>query len=85
MAEKKYRSHHLETGITVKWEHVKEQSREWEMRDSSGYSIPHTSNRLDLIYTLASKNDISSQRVEAYAQDTYRWTGSEGETFYTLC
>ena len=85
MAEKKYRSHHLETGVTIKWEHVKEQSREWEMRDSSGYSIPHTSNRLDLIYTLASKNDISSQRVEAYAQDTYRWTGSEGETFYTLC
>ena len=85
MAEKKYRSHHLETGVTIKWEHVKEQSREWEMRDSSGYSIPHTSNRLDLIYTLASKNDISSQRVEAYAQDTYRWTGSEGESFYTLC
>ena len=85
MAEKKFKSHHLESGLTIKWEHIKEQSREWEMRDSSGYSIPHTGNRLDLIYTLSSKNDMSSRRVEAYAQDTYRWTGSEGETFYTLC
>ena len=85
MIMKKLRHHELEGGVTIKWEHVKEQSREWEMRDSSGYSVPHTADRLDLIYTLASKNDMSSRRTEAYLQDTYRWTGSGGETFYTLC
>lgn len=84
MAERKFLHHRVEAGLTFKWEHVKEQSREWEMRDSSGYSIPHNGQRLDLIYTLSSKNDMSSRRIEAYAQDTYRWTGSEGETFYTL-
>jgi len=85
MAEKKFRSHYAEVGLTIKWEHVKEQSHEWEMRDSSGYSIPHTSQRLDLIYTLSSKNDMSSRRIEGYAQDTYRWSGNEEMTFYTLC
>ncbi|MBR1932613.1 MAG: carboxypeptidase-like regulatory domain-containing protein [Prevotella sp.] len=91
--DKKLRRHDIEAGIALKWEHIKEQNREWEMRDSSGYSVPHTDNRLDLIYTLASQNDLSSRRFEGYVQDSYRWsTGSESDddeeeprqTFYTL-
>ena len=93
MYEKKLRKHHIESGLTLKWEHIKEQSREWEMRDSSGYSIPHNESRLDLIYTLASKNELDSRRTEGYVQDTYKWNsggsnnnGDEEEklTFYTL-
>ena len=52
------------------------------MRDSSGYSIPHSADRLDLIYTLDAKNDVKSHRIEAYIQDTYRF--AKGETYYTL-
>ena len=78
----KTRQHAIEAGLTYKTEHIKEQSREYEMRDSSGYSIPHTADRLDLIYTLAAKNDIKSHRIEAYIQDTYKF--SKGENFYTL-
>jgi hypothetical protein len=52
------------------------------MRDSSGYSIPHSAERLDLIYTLSSKNDVKSHRIEAYVQDTYRF--AKGENFFTL-
>ena len=74
--------HDIEAGITYKIEHIKEQSREYEMRDSSGYSIPHSADRLDLIYTLDAKNDVKSHRVEAYIQDTYRF--AKGETYYTL-
>ena len=76
------RRHSIEAGITYKIEHIKEQSREYEMRDSSGYSIPHSADRLDLIYTLVTKNDVRSQRIEAYVQDTYRF--SKGSTFFTL-
>ncbi len=76
------RHHDIEAGITYKTEHVKENSKEYEMRDSSGYSIPHTADRLDLIYTLAANNDIKSQRIEGYVQDTYRF--SKGDTYYTL-
>ena len=83
MVNKRFRKHDLEAGVTMKWEKIKEQSREYEMRDSSGYSVPHTGDRLDLIYTLVSKNAMSSQRIEGYAQDTYRWQ-TAGESFYTL-
>ena len=78
----RFHQHDVEAGLTYKWEHIKEQSREYEMRDSSGYSIPHTSNRLDMIYTLSSKNNISSNRTEGYIQDIFRW--HHGETHYTL-
>ena len=93
MVNRRLRRHDIEGGLTYKWEHVKEQSREYEMRDSSGYSVPHTGQRLDLIYTLSSQQDMKSTRVEGYVQDTYRWsTGGAGaagvpetgETFFTL-
>ena len=91
MATRRLRRHDLEAGVTMKWERIKEQSREYEMRDSSGYSVPHSEDRLDLIYSLGSTNDMTSRRVEGYIQDTYRWSSSkdeEGEsaraTYYTL-
>lgn len=82
----KTKRHDLEGGITMKWEEIKENAREYEMRDSSGYSIPHKPDRLDLIYSLDSKNKISSTRLEAYLQDTYRFqTGyTEKPNLWTL-
>ena len=74
--------HDFEAGITYKIEHIKEQAKEYEMRDSSGYSIPHSADRLDLIYSLAAKNEVNSHRIEAYVQDTYRF--SKGDNFFTL-
>lgn len=76
------RRHNIEVGISLKLEKIKEQAHEYEMRDSSGYSIPHSANRLDMIYTLSAKNNISSNRIEAYIQDTYRW--NKGNSYYTL-
>ena len=82
MLSRRLRQHDIEAGLTYKWEHIKEQSREYEMRDSSGYSIPHTGNRLDLIYTLSSINDMKSKRIEGYIQDIFRW--HRGDTHFTL-
>ena len=92
MFQKRLRRHEIEGGLTYKWEHIKEQSREYEMRDSSGYSVPHTGNRLDLIYTLSSRQDIRSTRIEGYVEDIYRWSTGDGydysedtpQTHYTL-
>lgn len=72
------KGHHIQTGITWKHEIIKENSREWEMRDSAGYSIPHTGNRLDLIYNLRSGNRISSDRLEMFGQDTWRFSNPAG-------
>ena len=76
------RRHDFEAGITYKTEQIKETSREYEMRDSSGYSIPHSANRLDLIYTLSARNDIKSHRIEAYIQDVYHF--NKRDNFFTL-
>lgn len=85
MLNHKTKRHTIDGGLTYKIEHVEENSREYEMRDSSGYSIPHTGDRLDLIYTLNSRNTLNSHRIEGYIQDTYKFTsGEENSTFYTL-
>ena len=76
------RRHDFEAGITYKTEQIKETSREYEMRDSSGYSIPHSADRLDLIYTLSARNDIKSHRIEAYIQDVYHF--NKRDNFFTL-
>lgn len=85
MLKHKVKRHDMEAGLTYKVEHVEEKSREYEMRDSSGYSIPHSADRLDLIYSLNSFNELNSHRIEGYVQDTYRFTsGVENQTLYTL-
>ena len=38
------RRHDFEAGLTYKIEHIKEDAKEYEMRDSSGYSIPHSAD-----------------------------------------
>ena len=66
------RNHTLLAGIAWKHDKIHENAREWESRDSSGYSIPHTGNDLMLIYNLKSKNAISTNHMETFVQDTWR-------------
>lgn len=71
--------HRLAWGTELRREVFKERSREWEMRDSAGYSLPHQNDKLELIYSLNHpEQEISSTRVSAYLQDTYRMTSSLG-------
>jgi len=64
--------HDIAAGLMFRHEYVSEKSRQWEYRDSSGYSMPHTPDRLEVIYNLYGDNTITSDHVELYAQDTYR-------------
>lgn len=85
IARHKTKRHDMEASLAIKFEKVKENSTEYEMRDSSGYSIPHTADRLDLIYSLRSQNEIDSRRIEGYLMDTYRLaTDGEKQSFFTL-
>ena len=85
MVNHQARTHDIEGALTMKFEDIKEKASEYEMRDSSGYSIPHNPNRLDLIYTLRSENHINSNRIEGYLQDTYRFAShGERQSFFTL-
>lgn len=65
-------NHTIQTGIGWKHEKVRENSNEWEYRDSSGYSVPHTGNDLQLIYNMRATNTINASHFELFAQDTWR-------------
>lgn len=62
------------------------------MRDSAGYSIPHTGKDLYMYYSMKARNELNANRIEAYLQDTYRFTsggdstqsGDIRQTRYTL-
>lgn len=64
--------HNLSYGVTYKHETMYERAREWELRDSAGYSLPFDPDALKVIYNLTSNHDVSSNRLEFYAMDTYR-------------
>lgn len=84
MFRHKAKQHELQAAATYKIEHIEEASREYEMRDSSGYSVPHTGKDLYMIYSLNARNEMNANRIEVYAQDTYKFTGNDERTFYTL-
>ena len=85
MLNHKMKHHDIEAALTYKMEKVEEKSKEYEMRDSSGYSIPHTPDRLDMIYSLNSTNEINSHRLEGYIQDAFKFSsGTDNATYYTL-
>lgn len=72
------KSHHIETGIGFRHESIRERSREWEYRDSSGYSMPHNPEALEIIYNMRGNNSINSNHIEFFAQDTWRRETSKG-------
>lgn len=80
----KTRQHQIQAAATYKIEHIEEATREYEMRDSSGYMVPHTGKDLYMIYSLNARNKMDANRIEVYAQDTYKFTGNDEQTFYTL-
>ena len=85
MLNHKMKHHDIEAALTYKMGKVEEKSKEYEMRDSSGYSIPHTPDRLDMIYSLNSTNEINSHRLEGYIQDAFKFSsGTDNATYYTL-
>ncbi len=77
-AASQWRKHNLAYGIGVNLERIHDRTREWELRDSAGFSLPATPDALRVIYNLDSRNDLSSARMSAYVQDSYRLSTSAG-------
>ena len=90
MLRHKVQKHNVEAAVTLKREHIEENSIEYEMRDSAGYSVPHTGKDLYMIYSMKARNELNANRIESYIQDTYRFSGGtadstgNGQTHYTL-
>ncbi|MCH5215832.1 MAG: TonB-dependent receptor [Muribaculaceae bacterium] len=65
-------------GISWKTERIHDRQREWELRDSAGYSLPTTGDGVNVIYNLTSRNNISSNRLAMYVLDNYKVLSQSG-------
>ncbi|MDE7466640.1 MAG: TonB-dependent receptor [Muribaculaceae bacterium] len=63
------RANHLSYGISYQREAFRDRTKEWEWRDSAGYSLPTGPEGVHLIYNLSSKNDLAANRMAAYLED----------------
>lgn len=70
-------SHFLQWG--VKWQHEDFDDRlnEWERLDSAGYSLPYDENAVRLSSVLKSQNNIQSDRISAFFQNSYSFRNDE--------
>ena len=72
------RRHNLTYGLGVHAQKIMERSREWELRDSAGYTLPSDGTNIRMIYNLTSRHDLSTTRMAAYLADSYRFNTSAG-------
>ncbi len=60
-------------GIHFQSEKTDDRIAEWEMRDSSGYTLPHTGTTVETIENLHSFYNKRTERLNFFVQDTYGW------------
>ena len=71
-------NHNLSYGLTLKSRSLFDRSREWELRDSAGYSLPAVPDVLKVIYNLDSRHDVTATDFAGYIQDAWRISASAG-------
>ena len=59
----------LTYGLTYSHENFRDRTKEWEWRDSAGYSLPSGLDGVHLIYNLTSRQDVSANRFAIFAED----------------
>ncbi len=64
-------SHFLYGGVKIQQEHFRDRINEWSRTDSAGYSLPNSEDGYYLDGVLKSVNDVVSQRMTAFGQETY--------------
>ncbi len=63
------RSNNITYGVSYQHESFRDRSKEWEWRDSAGYSLPTQPEGVHLIYNLSSRQDMQANRFAAFAED----------------
>lgn len=74
--------HSLRAGISAQYEHFRDCTREWEWRDSAGYSVPIRPDAPSMLWTLTSRQEMGSVRGELYAEDAMNF--DTPAAFWTL-
>lgn len=64
----------LEWGIKYQYEDINDRLSEWEMIDSSGYSLPLNPNQLQVFEVLKTEINLRSNRTAGYLQNTWMFS-----------
>lgn len=64
-------THFLQWSAKYQYELVDDRLNEWERLDSAGYSLRYDTNEVLLYNVLKTRNELSSNRLSAFIQDTY--------------
>lgn len=75
--------HNIAWGVDLARQSTRERTREWELRDSAGHSLPELPDALRVIYNLSSHQDFDATRFAAYLMDTWRIQASSGYWNFT--
>ena len=65
-------------GMSMRKEDIYDRSRQWQWRDSAGYSLPHIPDQVNVIFTETSSNDLNTTRLAGWLMDTWRFTTGAG-------
>lgn len=65
----RYKINNFAYGIEYQRHNFRDRTKEWEWRDSAGYSLPHKPDALHLIYNMKSHNDANINRLSLYVED----------------
>jgi hypothetical protein len=76
--EWKTRTNTLKWGLSTQQEIISDKIKEWEMRDSAGYSIPYNDENISLFYSLSGYQQLDTYRIQSFLQDTYKWASTVG-------
>lgn len=72
------KGHNFTYGLSLHHQKIMERSREWELRDSAGYTLPTDGQHIRMIYNLSARHDLSTNRFAIYLADGYRLNSSSG-------
>lgn len=72
------KNNNLTYGIDYKAQKIYERSREWELRDSAGFTLPVNPDAIEMIYSSSSRQDVNSGRFSIFLQDALRLNSAKG-------
>lgn len=65
-------NNNLTYGISFNHETIHERAREYELRDSAGFTLPNDGENIRMIYSMSSRQNLSTNRLALFAQDNFR-------------
>ena len=65
-------------GLSMRNEDIYDRSRQWQWRDSAGYSLPHIPDQVNVIFSETSSNDLNTTRIAGWLMDTWRFSTNAG-------